>query len=343
MRPLSSECVFAVVLELVKAYLEDKSPTLREVGESPTVIKFCGKALPPSTVHYIRKFVDRIPTQRSVVRGLSARGYTDEIVGRAIVIASMSCDGIALQRGVWWGIETYSALSQVIKGDYLMEGILSTIRSRVKDYLDLLEAIVGDMIIYKKGGDFRLNIRVRKDFIRSALKGTSDLDDLISGFVLLHEIRTSMSRFIVWLRSPGRRDKQTLVKAGERLTSILRPMTDTEKFVKAVKAATSELILRHALRRIAEAIETDIAEFLQSKGPERLASRAKSRAWRAKIVALGLSRFLQDLKDSGVVTNHVQEWVNSEPIRIIRSRTTLELDETPKLTLVVSVTRPPPL
>ncbi len=72
---LGDQCLYAVILELIsKRVLAGVSGTLNDVAKSETVIKYCGRPLAVSTVHYVEKALQNFRYVMTSVRGPKPTG-----------------------------------------------------------------------------------------------------------------------------------------------------------------------------------------------------------------------------------------------------------------------------
>ena len=342
MKPLSRECVLAVAMEIIRSYLEGDESTLKAIGESPNVVAFCRRKLPPSTIHYIKKAVDELPLWRSLVRrGAVARSFTDAMTGRALILAEMWYDAIALGCGAWWWMEVFTALGGVLSEEKAVEDILSKLGGSLRVYFELLDEVVSNQVIYRRGGGYNLRLRVRKEFIESIREGTYQPNQLMMGYAEIVEMRDSLGLFLERLNRVGKYNKHVLFTLGKDLSSLLKPFTNREQYVMAVKAAASDALLRLALHRVAETIENSITTLLEEKGWDRVVRKTKSRSWRSKMVSEGLGKFLNDAEKNGLHIDTLKSWAGIPPIEITRSKT--YLGDVPSITLVIIVKYPPPV
>lgn len=342
MKTLSRECVLAVAMEIIRSYLEENKATLKAIGESPAVVAFCRKKLPPSTIHYIKKAVDELPLWRSLIRhGSVARPFIDAMTGRALILAEMWYDAIALECGAWWWIEVFTALGTVFSEEKAVKDILSKLEKSLRVYFELLDEVVSDHVIYRRGGGYNLRLRVRKEFIESIRGGTYQPNQLIMGYAEIVEMRDSLGLFLKRLDKVDKYDRHVLFTLGRDLSSLLKPFTNREKYVMAVKATASDALLRLALHRVAETIENSITALLEEKGWDHVVKKTKSKSWRIKIVSEGLGKFLNDAEKNGLLINTLKSWADIPPIEITRSKT--YLGDVPGVTLVIIVKYPPPV
>lgn len=352
MIPLSNECVYAVIMEIIDDYLSGNKRTLKEIGKSDLVKKYCGRVVPISTIHYIRRMVDALPYIRSIFRkpryvsektesitNINVEMLPDLIMNWVASLASLWYDSRTLAAGEWWVMDVYSALKGFVNERKLCNKLLEDVSKLIYSYQNNVSYLTGEIVAYKRTAkDYRLYIKFRRSYVQQKPITWNNTYELVE----LKEALEGLQQKIKILKGARIRDPdKVIITIVKEASNYLRPFAMKERFMKIAVEAASEAIVLAAIAALANLVNEEISRLVStSLSQKKIVKKIKSDKWRNRIVRQALETIVSQISMSGYIRPEVvKEWNNKNPIRILRTRVTFK--DIPRFTILIDITTPP--